>query len=262
MTMIRALFTARTGMNGQQKQLDVISNNLANVNTGAFKKSQTQFEDLMYQSIRAVGAETVGGGQVPTGVQVGLGTRITSVQKIFTQGNYTETGNELDWAIEGNGFFKILRNGVEYYTRAGSFKRNADGFIVTSNGDRLQPEIAIPANANTVAIDGTGLLTAKDTNGATLVSVQVTIDNFVNPAGLASIGSNLYQPTDASGPPLETNPDSNGVGKIAQKYVETSNVDVTEELVNLIITQRAFESNSKAVTTADQLLEIANTLKR
>lgn len=260
--MIRALYSARTGMNGQQKQLDVISNNLANVNTGAFKKSQTQFEDLMYQSIRAVGAETVGGGQVPTGVQVGLGTRITSVQKIFTQGNFTETGNDLDWAIEGNGFFKILRDGVEYYTRSGSFKKNAEGYIVTSNGDRLQPEFSIPANTTSLAIDSSGLLSAKDQAGATLASAQVTLHNFINPAGLKSIGSNLYLPTDASGQPIEANPGSNGVGSLAQHFVETSNVDVTEELVNLIITQRAFETNSKAVTTADQLLEIANTLKR
>jgi len=260
--MIRALYSARTGMNGQQTQLDVISNNLANVNTGGFKKSRTQFEDLFYQTLRAVGAETVGGGVVPTGVQVGLGSRVTSVQKLFTQGEFTQTGNDLDMAIEGDGFFKILRDGKEYYTRAGSFKRDADGYIVTANGDRLQPEFAIPAGTTDLAIDSSGLLTAKDDAQQTLGSVQLTIDSFVNPAGLKSVGGNLYVETEASGPPTESNPGSNGVGTLAQHFLETSNVDVTEEMVNLIITQRAYEVNSKAITTADQLLEIANNLKR
>ncbi len=260
--MIRALYSARTGMNGQQTQLDVISNNLANVNTGGFKKSRTQFEDLFYQSLRAVGAETVGGGTVPTGVQVGLGSRVTSVQKLFTQGEFTQTGNDLDMAIEGDGFFKILRDGTEYYTRAGSFKRDADGYIVTSNGNRLQPEFAIPDGTTDLGIDSSGLLTAKDNAQQTLGSVQLTVDRFVNPAGLKSVGGNLYIETEASGPPTEANPGSNGVGTIAQHFLETSNVDITEEMVNLIITQRAYEVNSKAITTADQLLEIANTLKR
>lgn len=260
--MIRALYSARTGMNGQQLQLDVIANNLANVNTGGFKKSRTQFEDLIYQNIRAVGAETAGGGQVPTGVQVGLGVRTTSVQKIFTQGDFSETGNELDWAIEGRGFFQILKNGEEFYTRAGSFKRDSEGYVVTSNGDRLQPEFAIPAGTVLVAIDSGGLLVAKDTSEQTLGSTQITLHDFVNPAGLKSVGGNLFQVTDASGDPVEANPGQDGLGTLAQRFLETSNVDVSEEIVNLIITQRAFEVNSKAVTTADQLLEIANNLKR
>ncbi len=260
--MIRALYSARTGMNGQQTQLDVIANNLANVNTGGFKKSRTQFEDLFYQSLRSVGAETVGGGVVPTGVQIGLGTRVTSVQKLFTQGQFTETGNDLDMAIEGDGFFKIIRDGEEYYTRAGSFKRDANGYIVTSNGDRLQPEFAIPDGTTDLAIDSSGLLTAKDNAQQALGSVQLTIHRFINPAGLRSVGGNLYMETEASGAATEANPGSNGVGSLAQHFLETSNVDITEEMVNLIITQRAYEVNSKAITTADQLLEIANTLKR
>ena len=260
--MIRALYTARTGMNGQQAQLDVISNNLANVNTGGFKKSRVQFEDLFYQSLRSVGAETINGGMVPTGVQVGLGTRVTAVQKIFTQGNFTETGNDLDLAIEGDGFFQIMRDGQPYYTRDGSFKRDAEGFIVTANGDRLQPEFAIPAGTTSLNIDKGGLLVAQDENQQTLGSVQLMVHNFINPAGLKSVGGNLYLETDASGPPTEANPGSNGVGSLAQHFLETSNVNVTEEVVNLIVTQRAFEVNSKAVTTADQLLEIANGLKR
>lgn len=260
--MIRALYSARTGLNGQQTQLDVISNNLANINTGGFKKSSTQFEDLFYQTTRAAGSETVAGGQVPTGIQIGLGSRVTSVHKIFTQGDYTETGNDLDIAIEGDGFFRILRDGSDYYTRAGSFKKDSDGYIVTSNGDRLQPEFAIPVGTTYLNIDAGGLIVAQDSTNNTLASTQLTLSTFINPAGLRSIGSNLFSETEASGAPTESNPGSNGVGSMAHRFLETSNVDVSEELVNLIITQRAFEANSKAITTADQLLEIANTLKR
>jgi flagellar basal-body rod protein FlgG len=260
--MIRALYSARTGLNGQETQLDVVANNLANVNTGGFKKSRIQFEDLFYQSVRAVGAETVGGGQVPTGVQIGLGTRVTAVQKIFTQGDYTETGNDLDMAIEGNGFFKIVRDGEDYYTRAGSFKNDSDGYIVTSNGDRLQPEFAIPEGTTSLNVDSGGLLETQDSSATVTASVQLTLTTFINPAGLKSVGSNLFMETAASGTPTEDDPGTNGVGSIAQRFIETSNVDVSEEMVNLIITQRAFEVNSKAITTADQLLEIANSLKR
>ena len=260
--MIRALYTSSTGMNAQELQLNVISNNLANVNTGGFKKSQTQFEDLFYSSLRAVGAETVGGGQVPTGVQVGMGVRPTAVYKIFTQGDYTQTGNDLDWAIEGSGFFQIIRDGVAYYTRAGAFKIDSDGFIVTSDGDRLQPEFSIPQDTVTVEIDSSGMLSALDAAQDTIASTQITLHDFVNPAGLKAVGSNNFLPTEASGDPREENPGVNGMGTIAQYFLETSNVNVTEEMVNLIITQRAFESNSKGVTTADQLLEITNNLVR
>lgn len=260
--MIRALYSARTGMNGQQTQLDVIANNLANVNTDGFKKSRTQFEDLLYQSERAVGAETVAGGMVPTGVQIGMGTKVTSVQKIFTQGDFIETGNQLDLAISGNGFFKIVRDGEDYYTRDGSFKTDADGYIVTANGDRLQPEFAVPQGTTSINVDAGGMLTAQDDAGQTLGSVQLTLHTFINPAGLKAVGGNLFIETDASGAPTEYNPGTEGVGELVQNFLETSNVDVTEEMVNLIITQRAYESNSKAITTADQLLEIANTLKR
>ena len=260
--MIRALFTSTTGMNAQELQLNVISNNLANVNTGGFKKSQTQFEDLFYHSVRAVGAETVDGGLVPTGIQVGMGVRPTAVYKIFTQGDFSQTGNELDWAVEGRGFFQIVRDGVEYYTRAGAFKLDQDGFLVTSNGDRLQPEFSLPADTVSVQIDSNGLLSALDAAQQTIATVQVTLHDFINPAGLKAVGNNLFLPTEASGAPREENPGANGMGTIAQGVLETSNVNVTEEMVNLIITQRAFESNSKGVTTADQLLEISNNLVR
>jgi len=260
--MIPALYIARTGLNAQETQLSVISNNLANVNTGGFKKSRVQFEDLIYKTERAVGAETVNGGQVPSGVQVGLGVRVTSVQKLFTQGDFTETGNELDMAIQGDGFFKIVRDGQDFYTRAGNFTLDTDGFIVNPNGDRLQPEFAIPSDTTEINIDGSGLLVAQDATGATVGSVQLTLQSFVNPGGLKSNGGNLFSETDASGSPIENNPGTNGTGTLAQRFIETSNVEITDELVNLIITQRAFETNSKAITTADQLLEIANNLKR
>ena len=260
--MIRALHSARTGMNGQQTQLDVISNNLANINTSGYKKNRAQFQDLFYQSMRAAGAETAGGSMVPTGVQVGLGSRITAVQKIFTQGDYTQTGNDLDLAIEGNGFFQIDKNGTSYYTRGGSFTRDVNGYIVTSDGNQLQPAFQIPDGTTTINVSSTGHIVAQSASGASLGETDISLYKFVNPAGLKSTGSNLYAETPASGAATAATPGSGGAGTIAQNFLETSNVDVTEEMVNLIITQRAYEVNSKAITTADQLLEIANTLKR
>lgn len=260
--MIRSLYSARTGMNGQQMQLDAISNNLANVNTAGFKKSRVQFEDLFYQTIRAAGVDTAGGGQVPTGIQVGMGVRPTSVAKIFTQGDYSETGNDLDWAIEGQGFFQIMRNGQEYYTRAGSFSRDSEGYIVTGNGDRLQPEFAIPQGTTTLALDGSGNLQAIDNQQNILASTQITLHDFINPGGLKAVGENLFMETEASGAAVEGTPGVDGMGRLSQHYIETSNVNVTEELVNMIITQRAYEVNSKAVQTSDRLLEIANGLIR
>ena len=260
--MIRSLYSGRTGMTGQQLQLDTIANNLANVNTAGFKKSRAQFEDLFYQEIRAMGTQTADGGRVPGGIQVGLGVRPTSVQKIFTQGSLTETGNDLDWAIEGNGFFKVVRDGEDYFTRAGAFSLDADGNVVTQNGDRLQPEFTVPAGTTSVSINGTGLITAKDAQQQVLATVQLTLNSFINPGGLRSIGANLFLETEASGAPTEANPGSEGLGNILQRFTEVSNVDVTEELVNMIITQRAYEVNSKSVQTADKLLEVANTLVR
>ena len=260
--MMRGLFTGKTGMIGQQLQLDTISNNLANVNTAGFKKSRIQFEDLFYQEVKAVGTETVDGGQVPAGIQIGLGVIPTSVQKIFTQGSLTETGNDLDWAIEGRGFFKVLQNGEDYYTRAGTFTLDADGFIVTQNGARLQPEFSVPQEAVSISIDANGMLSAKDANEQIVANVQLTVNTFVNPGGLRAEGANLFKETDASGAPTESNPGTDGAGTIQQRFLEVSNVDVTEELVNLIITQRAFEVNSQTVNTADQMLQIADNLGR
>lgn len=260
--MIRSLYSGRTGMIAQELQLDSISNNLANVNTAGFKKSRIQFEDLFYQQIRAAGSETVDGGTVPAGIQIGLGVRPTSVQKIFTQGSFTETGNELDWAIEGNGFFKVIHNSEDAYTRAGTFSLDGDGFIVTQNGDRLQPEFSVPTGTTALVIDQNGLLTAYDANQQVLATNQYTLSDFINPGGLRALGGNLYIETEASGTPTEADPGDDSMGTIAQRFLETSNVDITEELVNMIITQRAFETNSKTVQTADRMIEIANTLIR
>lgn len=260
--MIRGLWSGASGMNCMQLNLDVIANNLANVNTVGFKRSRADFEDLLYQTVRMAGTENGDGTQVPTGMQIGLGSRPTAVQQIFTQGNYENTGNELDWAIEGRGFFKILSNGEELYTRAGAFKLDRDGYVCTSNGDRLQPEFTVPPNTTIISIDPYGLLVASDPNGNPLASVQLTIFDFANPAGLYSMGRNLYRTTQASGEPVEGNPGTENLGTIAQGFLEQSNVDVVKEMVDMIVTQRAYELNSKTVQTADEMLALANNLKR
>ncbi len=260
--MLRALWAAATGMNSQQLNLDVIANNLANVNTTAFKRSRADFEDLLYQTIRMPGTENADGTQVPTGMQVGMGSRPAAVQKIFTQGDFENTGNDLDWAIEGRGFFKVISNGQEYYTRDGAFKLDKDGYIVTSNGARLQPEFAVPMGTAKITIDQYGMLVASDKEGHPLASVQLTIYDFPNPAGLYSVGRNLYLPTQASGDPVEGTPGTDNFGTIAQGFLEQSNVDVVREMVDMIVTQRAYELNSKTVQTADQMMGLANNLKR
>ena len=260
--MIRALWSAATGMQGQQLQLDVIANNLANVNTPGFKKSRVDFEDLFYQNLKLAGALTADGTQVPVGMQIGLGVRPVAVSKIFTQGEYQQTNQELDWAIEGRGFFKVIMGGEEYYTRAGNFKIDRDGYIVTSDGARLQPEFAVPQGTVRIEVTPDGIITALGPNGETLAQAQLTLYDFPNPAGLYAVGRNLFRATDAAGDVIEGNPGQNGFGTIAQGYLEMSNVDIVEEMVKMIITQRAYESNSKGVLTADQLLEMANNLKR
>ncbi len=260
--MMRALWASASGMNSMQLNMDVISNNLANTNTIGFKRSRADFEDLLYQTVRMAGTENADGTQVPTGMQIGMGSRPTAVQKIFTQGDYENTGNELDWAIEGRGFFKVVSNGEELYTRAGAFKLDKDGYIVTSNGDRLQPEFAVPSGTTKITIDSYGLLVASDGNGTPLASTQLTIFDFANPAGLNSIGRNLYRPTQASGDPVEGNPGTEEFGTISQGFLEQSNVDVVKEMIDMIVTQRAYELNSKSVQTSDEMLGIANNLKR
>lgn len=260
--MIRALWTAATGMEAQQMQTDVVANNLANTNSTGFKKSRANFQDLMYQTILMAGATTPGGGQIPSGIQVGMGAKPSSVQKIFTQGDYQQTGNELDMAIEGKGFFRVLRNGEEFYTRAGNFTKDSEGFITTPSGDRLQPEIAIPAEAKLVSVQPNGTLTAHGEGDAILLTAQITIHNFINPSGLYAAGQNLFKPTEGSGQAVEGTPGEDGLGTVTNNYLEKSNVSVVEEMVAMIVGQRAYEANSKSVQTADTMLGLANNLKR
>jgi len=262
--MIRSLWTAATGMAAQQVNIDIISNNLANVNTSGFKKSRADFQDLLYQNLRTAGTTEAQGSQVPTGIQVGLGTRLAAVQKIFTQGDFKETGNPLDLVIEGDGFFQVLMpNGETAYTRDGSFKLDAQGRIVTSDGYPLQPEIAIPAEATSISVgsDGTISVTIPGQNAPQEVG-QLQIVKFINPAGLTSIGRNLLTQSAASGDPVVDTPGLNGLGTLAHGFIEMSNVQVVEEMVNMITAQRAYEINSKAIQTADEMLGIANNLRR
>jgi flagellar basal-body rod protein FlgG len=261
--MLRGLWTAASGMAAQQLNVDVIANNLANANTAGFKKSRSDFQDLMYQTLRMPGASTASGTQLPTGIQVGMGAKPMGVNKIFSQGDYNQTGNELDLSIEGNGFFRVLSNEEEVYTRAGNFKIDSEGYVCTPAGDRLQPEITIPANTVSISIDAGGRLVAYGHDMTSpLAQYDLRVYTFPNPAGLYSMGRNLYRPTEASGEATEGTPDTDGVGSIAQGYLEMSNVNVVEEMVSMITAQRAYEVNSKAIQTADQMLQMANNVKR
>ncbi|MBU1169651.1 MAG: flagellar basal-body rod protein FlgG [Proteobacteria bacterium] len=260
--MIRGLWTAATGMSAQQLNIDTVANNLANVNTAGFKKSRSNFEDLMYQTLLIAGATTPGGGQIPTGIQAGMGVKPTSVQKIFTQGDYVQTGNDLDMAIQGDGFFKVLHGDTELYTRAGNFTLDSEGFITSSNGDRLQPEISIPEGTILVTLQSNGRLSAHGQDATTLLEADIPIYTFVNPAGLFAMGQNLLRPTAGSGDAIEGTPGVDGVGALANQTLEMSNVDIVEEMVSMIVGQRAYEANSKALTTGDRMLETATGLKR
>jgi len=259
--MFRGMFSAATGMGAQQLRLDIIANNLANVNTTGFKKNRGDFEDLMYQTLKQAGGELPGGGSVPVGQQIGLGVRPVGISKVFSQGDYVHTENELDLAIEGKGFFKIMSNGIEYYTRAGSFKIDKDGFLTTASGDRLQPEFSMPPETVYVTVDNYGNITAFGPSGEELATGEIPLYTFPNQAGLYSVGRNLFQTTEASGDPLEGQAGVDGVGTLAQGYLEISNVNVVEEMVNMIIAQRAYELNSKAIQTADAMMERAYHLK-
>jgi flagellar basal-body rod protein FlgG len=260
--MIRGLWTAASGMVSQQTRIDVISNNLANVNTAGFKKSRSNFQDLMYQTLLIAGASTPGGGQVPTGIQVGMGAKTSGVQKIFTQGDYVQTGNELDMAIEGKGFFKVLKGDEEFYTRAGNFMLDSEGYITNSSGDRLQPEISLPEDTVLISIQSNGQLTAYGAGNEELTTAEIYLYSFANPAGLYAAGNNLLRPTEGSGEPIEGTPGSDGFGTISNTFLENSNVSVVEEMVEMIVSQRAYEANSKAIQTADNMLQMANNIKR
>lgn len=262
--MIRALWTAGTGMGAQQANLDVISNNLANVNTTGFKKSRADFADLMYQNMRQAGASTGADNQVPSGIQMGHGTRLVATQKIYTQGSFQSTGNQFDLAIQGSGFFQItMSDGTIAYTRNGSFQKDSTGRVVTSDGYPLEPAINVPENATAITISSEGIVTATVPETPPTVELgQITLARFINPAGLESMGGNLVKETAASGAPMVTNPGEEGAGTLVQQYIEMSNVQVVEEMVNMIVAQRAYEVNSKAIQTADDMLEKAASLKR
>ena len=254
--MIRSLWIARTGLDAQQTQLDVISNNLANVSTNGFKRGRAVFEDLLYQTMRQPGAQSSQQTQIPSGLQLGTGVRPVSTARIFTQGNIQKTDNSLDVAVQGNGFFQVLLpDGTTGYTRDGSFQKDNQGQIVTADGYPVQPNITIPANALTVSIgtDGTVSITQSGTAATTQIG-SIQLATFINPGGLQSIGQNLFLETAASGTPTPNTPGTNGAGIVNQGYVETSNVNVAEELVTMIQTQRAYELNSKVVSTSDAML--------
>ena len=260
--MLRGLWSAASGMASQRLSIDVIANNLANVNTTGFKKSRADFQDLMYQTISQAGSQTSGGNEVPDGIQIGMGTMPVGVHKMFKQGDFKSTENELDLAIEGKGFFKVLSNDEERYTRSGNFMLDTDGNIVTSDGDKLQPEIALSADTLSVNIDRNGTVTSFNAEGEGTVVGEIELYTFPNPAGLFSMGHNLYRATDASGEATSGAPGSDGIGMLAQGFIEMSNVDVVEEMVLMIAAQRAYEINSKAIQTADNMMQIANNIKR
>ena len=262
--MIRSLWTASTGMNAQTLNIDVIANNLANVSTTGFKKSRAEFQDLLYETMRPSGVSSSESTQVPTGIQVGHGTRPSAVNKILIQGDLQQTGNELDAAIEGNGFFQILRpSGQIAYTRDGAFKVDSDGRMVNADGFPLEPDISIPndAVAVSIGIDGrVAVLRAGDSQPQEVGTIELA--RFVNPAGLHSLGRNLFEPTAASGDEIIGTAGEEGFGTIAQGVLEGSNVSVVEEMVNMIVAQRAYETNSKVIQTSDEMLQMSNNLTR
>lgn len=254
--MMRALWVARTGLDAQQTQLDVISNNLANVSTNGFKRARTVFEDLLYQTLRQPGAQSSQTSQIPSGLAIGTGVRPVATERIQTQGNPTLTNNDLDVAINGSGFFQILLpDGSTGYTRDGSFQPDSTGQLVTMSGYPLQPSITIPTGSQSVTIakDGTVSVTLQGQTAPSQIG-SIQLATFINPAGLQSVGENLYLETSSSGTATAVTPGTNGAGVLNQKYVESSNVNVAEELVSMIQTQRAYEMNTRVITTADSML--------
>jgi flagellar basal-body rod protein FlgG len=260
--MIQSLYSGATGMGAQQLNLTTIANNLANANTTGFKRSKIEFQDMLYQKPRAVGADMGAGNLVPTGVEVGNGSRVVSTSKVFTQGALKETGERYDLAIDGDGFLEVrLPDGRTAYTRDGALKVDGRGAVTTSDGmpvgSGFQP---IPAGSTDVSIAATGEVTVQSANGAQNFRVQLA--RFANPSGLQSLGGNLYLETPSSGTPETGNPGENGFGKVIQKFLETSNVNIVEEMVNMIQAQRAYEINSKSIQASDEMLEKMNQLKR
>lgn len=262
--MIKAMRTAATGMSGQQMNIDNIANNLANVNTTGFKKTKVEFQDILYQNYRKAGTASAVGATVPTNLAIGYGTKPVATTREFTVGDFIQSGNPLDMAISGNGFFQILMpDGTTAYSRDGSFKMSAEGQVVNADGFLMQPEVTVPEDATSVSISVDGeisvLLVGTD-EPQTIGNIELA--RFVNPAGLSAVGHNLYIQTAASGDPILGTPTQDGLGKIEQGYLEMSNVAIVDEMVNMIVAQRAYEINSKVIQTSDDMAQIANTLKR
>ncbi|CUA96684.1 flagellar basal-body rod protein FlgG [Thiomonas bhubaneswarensis] len=258
--MIRSLYVARTGLEAEQTRMDVIANNLANVNTSGFKGSRAVFQDLLYQNLTQPGAQSSQSTQYPSGLQLGTGVRPVATERLMTQGNLTQTGNSLDVAINGQGFFQVLKpDGTIAYTRDGTFQLNNQGQLVTANGYLVQPTVTIPASAQTVTIGNDGTVSVTLPGQAAPQQVgALQLASFVNPTGLQSVGDNLYLQTGSSGAPNTGQPTLNGLGSVQQGYLESSNVNVVAELVDMISTQRAYEVNSKAVQASDQMLQYVN----
>jgi len=262
--MLRSLYSAATGMIAQQTSIDVTSNNIANVNTVGYKKQRAEFADLFYQTMEYAGTSTSATTTSPTGINVGLGVRPTAITKMFSQGNFKETGNNLDLAITGNGFFKVqMPDGTQAYTRNGSFKLDANGQMVTSDGYPLVPNIVIPPDAVQISIGTDGTVSVLQAGQTQTTQIgQITLTNFINPAGLHALGDNNYINTSASGDPIEGVAGTMGLGQIRQGFVEMSNVQLVEEMTDLITAQRAYDANSKAIMTSDEMLKTVNQLKR
>ncbi len=262
--MMRALYTGASGMKGQQFRIDVTANNIANVNTTGFKRDRAEFQDLIYQNLRVPGATSATGTQFPTGLMVGLGTHPVATFKMFFQGPLVETQNPLDLAIEGDGFFQVLLpDGTIGYTRDGSFKIDGQGNVVTNEGFFLEPPLTVPTNAVELVITPDGVVNVRLPGEPNLTQIgQIETVRFINPAGLQPVGRNIFQETDASGPPQLGQPGLDGHGFVRQGFLEQSNVQIVDEMIDLITGQRAFETNSKSVQVSDQVLGIANELKR
>ncbi len=262
--MMQSLYTAATGMLGMQTQIDTTANNIANVNTIGFKKSRAEFADLMYGVMEYAGTSTSDVTQSPTGIEVGLGVRPTAINKVFTEGALKQTNNQLDIAITGQGFFQIaLPDGTPAYSRNGAFKIDNTGTMVNSDGYTLIPQVVIPPTATNISIGVDGIVTAIQAGQVVATQIgQINTSSFINPAGLHSMGNNLYIETDSSGQPVEGTPGLNGLGVLSQGFVELSNVQLVVELTDLITGQRAYDSNSKVITTSDQMLQTTNNLKR
>ncbi|MFA6507893.1 MAG: flagellar basal-body rod protein FlgG [Treponemataceae bacterium] len=264
--MVRSLWTAASGMIGQQANIDTISNNLANVNTSGFKKMRADFEDLLYQTLKTAGTPATEETVVPVGVQMGHGVKVAATQRMFTQGALQNTENNTDLAIQGDGFFRIqMYDGSYAYTRDGAFKIDADGRLVTSNGYKVLPDVVMPEGfiPETLSVSADGRVSVKVPGRDDPVLVaQVELYRFPNPVGLTAVGENLYKISNATGDPIPGRPGFDGMGKLVHKFLEMSNVSVVREMVNLIVAQRAYEFNSKAIQTSDNMLGIATGLKR